>query len=69
MNSAKKFTDVLVGSGFVRRIASPCNFYNPDRQVSVTVHGDDYTSTGRERDPKWFEEEFKRDFEIKTELL
>ena len=44
-------------------------FFHQDRRVSVTVHGDDYTSTGTERDLKWFEEELKRNFEIKTELL
>ena len=69
MNWAKKYTDVMVGCGFERGIASPCNFYHRDRKISVTVHGDDYTSTGTERDLKWFEKELERNFEIKTELL
>ena len=38
-------------------------------RISVTIHGDDYTSTGTERNLKWFEEELRRNFEIKTELL
>ena len=59
----------MVGCGFERGIASPCNFYHPSKRISVTVHGDDYTSTGTERDLKWFEKELERNFEIKTELL
>ena len=68
-NWAKKYTDVMIGIGFERGLASPCNFLHHDRRISVTIHGDDYTSTGTERDLKWFEEELRRNFEIKTELL
>ena len=69
MNWAKKCVDVMIGCGFERGIASHCNFYYPGRRVSVTIYGDDYISIGRERDFKWSEEELKRNFEIKTELL
>ena len=40
MNRTKKFSDVLVKSGFVKGSGSSCNFHRPIRQVSVTVHGD-----------------------------
>ena len=53
-------------AGFVRGTASPCNFYNKAKRISVTVHGDDFTSTGLEKDFKWFEEMLARNFEIKT---
>ena len=69
INRAKKYTEVMIGCGFETGIASPCNFYYPGRRVSVTIYGDDYISIGRERDFKWSEEELKRNFEIKTELL
>ena len=59
----------MVRMGFVRGMASPCNFFHPKRKVSTTVHGDDFTSTGREADLKWFEAELVKNFEIKTEYL
>ena len=35
----------------------------------MTVHGDDFTSTGTEANLKWFEEGLARAFEIKTKIL
>ena len=69
MNWAAKFTEFLNGIGFETGAASPCNFYNADRQISVTVHGDDFTSTGRERDLNWLKNCMQGEFEIKTEML
>ena len=37
--------------------------------MSLTVHGDDFTSTGREADLRWLERELSRKFEIKTDFL
>ena len=68
-NWSKKFTEVMTGCGFVYGKTSPCNFYNADRQISVTVHGDDFTSTGRARDLEWLKTSLENAFEIKTELL
>ena len=68
-NWAEKFTSVLVRMRFVRGMASPCNFYHPARRISTTVHGDDFTSAGREADLRWFEAELKKNFDIKTEWL
>ena len=69
MNWAAKFTTFLNGIGFQTGAASPCNFYNAERDVSVTVHGDDFTSTGRERDLVWLKNCMQGEFEIKTEML
>ena len=55
--------------GFKKGEGWPCNFYHVGRQISVTVHSDDFTSTGRERDLRWLELEFQKKFELKTELL
>ena len=35
----------------------------------MTVHGDDFSSTGCEKDLKWFEAMLEKTFEIKTEFL
>ena len=66
MNWANKVNEVMELAGFVRGTASPCNFYHKAKRISVTVHGDDFTFTGREKDFKWFEEMLARNFEIKT---
>ena len=55
--------------GFVRGKASPCNFFRPGKTVSTTVHGDDFTSTGRKADLQWFEGKLKEQFEIKSETM
>ena len=49
MNWAKTYTFHLKGLGFIVGSSNPCNFYHPQRDVACTVHGDDYTSAGRER--------------------
>ena len=68
-NWALKFTQFLEGIGFAKGRASPCNFYHSERQISCTVHGDDFSSTGRERDLQWFERKMKEEFEVKTKFL
>ena len=50
-------------------MSNPCNFYHPQREVSCTVHGDDYTSVGREEDLLWLDKNLKAKFDIKTEIL
>ena len=69
MNWTKKFTEVMTKIGFVKGGASLCNFHHPGREVSTTVHGDDFTSTGREADLMWLDAQLKAEFETKTEVL
>ena len=69
MNWAKTYTKVLNDIGFVTGKASPCNFFHPERKISMTVHGDDFTSTARERDLKWLERQLSAKFEVKNEYL
>ena len=69
MNWGKKVTEVMKNLGFVQGQASPCNYYHPGRQVSTTVHGDDFTSTGTEVNLKWLQAGLESAFEITTEFL
>ena len=69
MNWAAKYTDVLRKIGFDMGDASPCNFYHQDKNISVTVHGDDFTSTGRPKDLQWLENELLKEFEMTTGRL
>ncbi len=69
MNWAKKFTTFLEEHGFITGSASPCNFFHPERTISTTVHGDDFTSTGTEKDLQWMNRMLKTEFEIETKFL
>ena len=69
LNWSKTYSDVLENVGFVKGRASPCNFFHPSRQVSVTVHGDDFTSTGPEAELRWLDRQLRTRFEVKTEFL
>ena len=53
MSWTKCYTQFLTENGFTAGKANPCNFDSAGRQIYLTVHGDDFTSTGRERDLKW----------------
>jgi len=69
MNWAKTYTDHLKSLGFIVGKSNPCNFYHPQREVSCTVHGDDYTSAGKEEHLRWLDRNLRAKFEIKTEFL
>ena len=47
LNWSKTYTGLLKDIGFTVGKASPCNFHHPVRGISVTVHGDDFTSIGK----------------------
>ncbi len=52
-----EYANFLVGPdvGFRRGTASPCVFYQPDRNVRVVVHGDDFTALGTDEGLGWFQ--------------
>ena len=68
-NWSKKYIEVMLSLGFEVGQGSPCNFKHVQRQVSVTVHGDDFTSTGMDANLKWCEAGLAAAFEIKTMML
>ncbi len=68
-NWAAKYTEVLQSIGFTVGLASPCNFYHADRDISTTVHGDDFTSAGTAKNLKWLDMKLREEFEMKTEVF
>ena len=48
MKWTKTHNSLLTDSGFVVGKCSPCNFVQPAKRITVTVHGDDLTCTGTE---------------------
>ena len=69
VNWSRTFTAHLASIGFEIGKASPCNFYHPEHGISLTVHGDDFTSTGREADLRWLDLQLRAKYEIKTDFL
>ena len=59
------YRGALEQMGFVSGIASPCCFSHPTRQISLVVHGDDFTSLGLQEDLDWLERDLALHFELK----
>ena len=45
-NWTEEYTKTLRDIGFTVGVASPCNFVHPDKELYVSVHGDDFTVVG-----------------------
>jgi len=69
MNWADTYSRHLKEIGFMVGRGSPCNFYHPTRGIAMTVHGDDFTSTGTEADLRWLDAQLKSKYELKTKYL
>ena len=56
-DAAQKWTreciDFLEVNGFRVGSASPCNFFHKEKQLFMTVHGDDFTVTDPEDSVSW----------------
>ncbi len=53
-------------SGFNSGVYSPCVFYNPVRNISAVVHGDDFTMLGKTEDLDWFWDQIQNKFEVNS---
>ena len=51
--------------GFKSGVASPCIFFNEDKDLVAVVHGDDITTLGDDPSLNWFEETLAESFELK----
>ena len=68
-NWARTVSNAMTSLGFTIGEHSPCNFRHEERNIALTIHGDDFTSTGREAELRWLDCELKKRFELKTEFL
>ncbi len=68
-NWAKEYTNTLRTLGFNVGKATPCSFKHCERELFITVHGDDFTVTGPEEDLRWLETKFSDKYEIKASML
>ena len=60
------YADKLQSAKFVRGVATPVSFYNKDRDISLVVHGDDFTFVGEASSLDWIEKLMKQWFEVKV---
>ena len=67
-NWEAEYTRYLTKLGFKRGLSSPCIFYHAARDMTVVVHGDDFTTLGEESQLNWLENQLKQKFEIKIFL-
>ena len=51
--------------GFQTGVSNPCAFYHPERDITIVVHGDDFTALATDDELNWYETEFQKYFEIK----
>ena len=65
----KHYGDLLEAVGFVRGVSCGVAFYHPSRDLSLAVHGDDFTFCGLEEDLKWIQDKMANWFEIKVRGL
>ena len=56
----------LEEAGFVRGVSTPVSFYHPERDISLVVHGDDFTFVGEQEHLEWVIEQMKSWYQIKV---
>ena len=60
------YAEKLQSEGFSRGLATPVSFYHEANDVSLVVHGDDFTFVGEDRELDWVEGLMKRWYEVKV---
>jgi hypothetical protein len=60
------YRQALEAMGFQKGKASPCVFGHLTRDISLTVHGDDFFATALPADLEWYEKELLKKFEGKV---
>ena len=69
MNWERTYANILTQAGFRRGVAVPCNFYHEAKQIRITVHGDDFLASGREKELMWLKEVMSEKLEVKVKLM
>ena len=62
----EEYSSSLVELGFGQGSACPCVFYNGERDLLCSVHGDDFTTRGPKAELDWFEQKLAERYELKV---
>ena len=68
-NWAVTLIQFLNERGFVTGRASPCNFHHLERDMVLTVHGDDFTLGGSSASLSWMRKEFEKQWDVTAQIL
>ena len=68
-NWNEEYISTLKSWGFEVGKSSPCNFKHPVREITMTVHGDDFAVVGESQQLNWLKEKMKGKYDIKMEIL
>ena len=60
---------IMRGMGFVESVTSPCVYYNPETQVRIATHVDDFLCVGPEECLKDFYNKLSQVLDLKYEML
>ena len=60
-----EYSEWLKSIGLTSGKSSPCLFHNPDKDLRLVVHGDDFTLLGNACDLDWFRNEIVKRYEVK----
>ena len=58
-NWQREFTRVLKEAGFEQGKYSPCLFWHPQRELYTFVHGDNFVTSGEQKQLRWLDEVLK----------
>ena len=61
----QEYSGFLRSIGFRQGAACPCLFINSEKQLAVSVHGDDFTTAGPKCEIDWFENLLEKKYELK----
>ena len=53
------YTQAMEHAGFTTGAANPCVFYHKTRDITVVVHGDDFSALGTDHDLDWYKASLK----------
>ena len=68
-NWTRTYTEFLVAVGFRVGKGCACNFYHTGKDITLTVHGDDFTAAGSTKELEWLLVKFLAKFEITSHIL
>ena len=61
----QEYSGYLRTIGFEQGEASPCVFVHKGRNISTSVHGDDFTSVGPKVELDWLEAQLENKYELR----
>ena len=68
-NWAEDCAQTMKDMGFQRGEASPCTYYHRGKELRTYIHGDDFVSSGKEKNLVWMKENLQKKYKIKTSIL